>query len=191
MPNNPIESIRYEAGVQQRSVQWYMGQIRQLGMSSISAPGAMSAGIGKFVSSPDIGRMYLFAYDPKTKEKLPYWDAFPLIFPFASAPGGFRGVNLHYLPPLARNKFVQELMGYTTAKHLTERSRLSLSWSVLEAYAESYACVKHYLSNHVRSRFLQIHPGDWNTAALLPTEGFVGKSKSGVFKDSMEIIRGK
>ena len=28
-----------------------------------------------------IGRMYFYFYDPKTKDKLPYYDRFPLVLP--------------------------------------------------------------------------------------------------------------
>ena len=31
------------------------------------------------VDTPDIGRMYLFQYDPKWKSKLPWYDVWPLI----------------------------------------------------------------------------------------------------------------
>jgi len=34
------------------------------------------------VDSVEPGGMYMFLYDPKTKAKLPYFDRFPLIFPF-------------------------------------------------------------------------------------------------------------
>src|SRR4051812_17463081 len=33
------------------------------------------------LSENSIGKMYTFMYDPKTKEELPYYDIFPLIFP--------------------------------------------------------------------------------------------------------------
>ena len=53
-----------------------------------------------------LGNMYLFAYDPKHKETLPYYDRFPLIFPINKAKGGFLGINLHYLPPPFRAKLM-------------------------------------------------------------------------------------
>ena len=53
--------------------------------------------IGEFLT-PEIGKMYLFQYDAKHKKILPYWDRFPLIFPFDYAKDGFYGINLHYLP---------------------------------------------------------------------------------------------
>ena len=33
-------------------------------------------------STPDIGGFYLYQYDPKWKDKLPWYDIFPLVFPF-------------------------------------------------------------------------------------------------------------
>ena len=36
-----------------------------------------------------MGNMYLFAYDPKHKDTLPYYDRFPIIFPINKAKGGF------------------------------------------------------------------------------------------------------
>ena len=51
---------------------------------------------------PTVGQMYLFQYDAKFKDILPYWDMWPLIFPFDYAKNGFYGINLHYLPPNAR-----------------------------------------------------------------------------------------
>ena len=53
-----------------------------------------------------IGRMYHFFYDPKHKKTLPYYDRFPLIFPFKSVRGGFLGINLHYLPLRLRAKLM-------------------------------------------------------------------------------------
>ena len=43
----------------------------------------------RMVTAITVGRMYLFMYDPKMKEELPYYDRFPLIFPFRRVKGGF------------------------------------------------------------------------------------------------------
>ena len=64
---------------------------------------------------PQVGFMYNFFYDPKMKKELPYYDRFPLIFPFkrgyernrATEGGAFYGINLHYLPPHVRSRFVK------------------------------------------------------------------------------------
>jgi hypothetical protein len=57
-----------------------------------------------------IGSMQMFMYDPKTKDKLPYYDTFPLVVVVGPAPGGFYGLNLHYLPPILRAKMLDALM---------------------------------------------------------------------------------
>ena len=41
------------------------------------------------------GAMAMFFYDPKTKDKLPYYDSFPLVIVVDAAEGGFYGLNLH------------------------------------------------------------------------------------------------
>lgn len=179
---DPIQKIRDEVAAAngERSMQWYYGQIKRLGLRTGNE--ALYSGFGKFATGIQIGKMYLFAYDPKLKDSLPYYDTYPLVFPFASAEGGFRGINLHYLPPLARKTFIKELMRYLTATKLTEKSKLRLSWRVLQKYSQAQICVKQYLLSHVQSRFLEIDPRDWNTAALLPVENFVGASKKSIHK---------
>ena len=46
-----------------------------------------------------LGKMFFYKYDPKWAKKLPYWDMYPLVFPFEKAPGGYYGFNLQYIPP--------------------------------------------------------------------------------------------
>ena len=29
-----------------------------------------------------LGKMFFYKYDPKFEKKLPYWDMYPLVFPF-------------------------------------------------------------------------------------------------------------
>ena len=42
-----------------------------------------------------IGRFYFFFYNPKTKDKLSYWDKFPMVIPIMPYDDGFLGLNLH------------------------------------------------------------------------------------------------
>ena len=46
-----------------------------------------------------IGNMYMFRYEPKLKESLPYYDRFPIVFPIEPYSDGFLGLNFHYLYP--------------------------------------------------------------------------------------------
>ena len=60
-----------------------------------------------------LGNMFFYKYDPKFAKKLPYWDMYPLVFPFEKAPGGFYGLNLHYIPPRHRAILMDELKSNT------------------------------------------------------------------------------
>lgn len=140
------------------------------------------------------GRMYMFIYDPKHKKTLPYYDRFPLIFPFKKVPGGFYGINMHYLPPILRAKLMDALYSLkVTAKGGTrdEMTRLRLEYALL-AKAARYRwfkpCVKRYLNKHVRSRFVYVPPDEWNMTLFLPNEQFRKSTKVKVWADSRRAI---
>jgi hypothetical protein len=140
------------------------------------------------------GEMYTFAYDAKHKDKLPYYDMFPLIFPIGEAKGGFLGINFHYLPPMMRAELMDALYSITSNKKYDETTRLKLSYSVLKSASKFRffkPAIKHYLTSQVKSRFIYINPAEWDIALFLPTARFVGASKQKVYADSRKIIRGK
>jgi hypothetical protein len=134
----------------------------------------------QLTGSISIGSMYLFHYDPKHKATLPLYDRYPLIFPFDTAPGGFYGVNFHYLPYLQRAKLLDSLMRLTNDRTITETTRLNMNYRLLKSVAKIKflePCIKQYLNNHVRSRFLYVPPQEWSKALFLPLDDFVYKKK--------------
>lgn len=138
-----------------------------------------------------IGRMYLFIYDPKTKDDLPYYDRLPLIFPFQKADGGFYGINMHYLPPLLRAKLMDALHSLANNPAYDDTTKLKLSYKILSSAARfKYfkPCVKHYLNNHVRSRFLWVPASNWNTVLFLPIDRFVKARREKVWRDSQRMV---
>lgn len=137
------------------------------------------------------GKLYLYRYDAKTKHTLPYWDMFPMVFPYEKTADGFIGLNFHYLPYQARINLLSKLLAYSGDKTLDERTRLKYSWGTIVSaskFQPLQKCVKRYLSAHVVSRFREIPPQDWTTALMLPAETFIGADKTQVWKDTM---RGK
>ena len=148
---------------------------------------------------PQVGFMYHFFYDPKTKDDLPYYDRFPLVFPFkrgfvrqrAIESGSFLGINLHYLPPQLRARLMDGLYTISTDKTFDEDTRIRLSYNILNKASKFRffkPCVKRYLVNRVRSRFVKINADQWDTALFLPTERFVKKSKSYVQRQSRKML---
>lgn len=146
----------------------------------------------RLVTNVSIGRMYLFMYDPKTKEDLPYFDRFPLIFPFQKVTGGFYGVNMHYLPHVLRARLMDALYTVANNKANDDTTKLRLSYQVLNTASKFRyfkPCVKHYLNSHVKSRFLWVPAEQWDTALFLPLERFVGANKQQVWRDSRRMVR--
>lgn len=138
-----------------------------------------------------VGQMFLFSYDPKTRDKLPFYDAFPLVFPFRRERDGFYALNMHYLPYMLRAMLMDQLYSLINNNSNDETTRLRLSYQVLlssSRYRFFKPCVKHYLNSHVSSRFLYIPPQEWDTSLFLPTERFIGANKQNVFLDSRRKI---
>lgn len=140
----------------------------------------------------DVGRMFMFFYDPKSKDTLPYYDRFPLVFPFRMTPDGFYGLNMHYLPPILRARLMDSLYPLVNNDKFDENTRLiRLSYDILESsarYKWFRPCVKRYLNAHVRSRFIRVHPKVWDIALMLPTQRFVKSAKTKVWRESRNAI---
>jgi hypothetical protein len=126
-----------------------------------------------------LGKMYFFRYDPKWKAVLPIYDIYPLVFPIERYNDGFLGLNIHYLSVPERQSFVNQLSQYATAKNLTPNSRLRMTYGLLmdskKLATPARPCIKRYLWNHVRTKFIEIPATEWDRAAILPIELFVVK----------------
>lgn len=140
------------------------------------------------------GQLYLFAYDPKHKDTLPYWDRYPLVFPFRKESNGFYGLNMHYLPIQLRARLMDALYDQANNDEFDETTRLRLSYNILNSAAKFRyfkPCVKFYLNNQIDSRIYFIHPDEWEIALFLPIHKFKNARPSEVHKDSRNIIAGR
>ena len=146
----------------------------------------------RMVTAITVGRMYLFMYDPKMKEELPYYDRFPLIFPFRRVKGGFYGINMHYLPHMLRARLMDNLHTLANNQNYDDSTKLRLSYQLLHKASKFRyfePCVKHYLNTQVRTRFLWVPADQWETALFLPLERFVGATKQQVWRDSRRMVQ--
>jgi len=137
------------------------------------------------------GNLYMFLYDAKHKETLPYWDAFPMVFPFRKLKDGFIGLNLHYAPIHLRIRLLDNLMDYSTNKSYNESTRLKLNWSLISGASKlriAQPCVHRYLISHVKSPFKMINSEDWATAMMLPVQQFVGAASKTVWDHSIKSM---
>ena len=147
----------------------------------------------KQVSTEIVGSMYMFFYDPKHKETLPYYDTFPLVVVVGPAEGGFLGLNLHYLPPILRAKMLDGLMEITTNNKFNDSTRFKMTYELL-ARASKFKyykpCLKHYLNKQVKSKFALVPAPEWEIATFLPTAQFRKANSKKVYADSKKMIGG-
>jgi len=196
--NNPFQQqfqeLRDKASSKDtvKSYQWYMTQIRRLGLATPKPANVLKSDIGELVTTVRWGDMYLFLYDPKTKAKLKYYDRFPLVIPLQMESGGFLGLNIHYLPMKYRIYFMRKLMARAIYDENEEPYRFRITYEILNAskkLKEFRPCVKKYLFSHMKSKIIQIQPEEWDVAITLPVHQFKKDRPSTVWEDSMEQIR--
>lgn len=186
MATNPFDKLRQQGADSDKSAQWFQAQVSKLG--KINTNQLLKQ--GKLVNQILPGFMYLFGYDPKMKDTLPYFDRFPLVLPFRKIPGGFVGLNLHYIPYMIRIRMLQQLHQYASDDTMSEKTRVRLSWNIISGSSRLkplHACVKHYLLEQVQTRFMIVPYSDWVIASQLPIDNFVGARKDTVFRDSRRM----
>ena len=134
-----------------------------------------------------IGKMYFYFYDPKTKDTMPYYDRFPLVIPIERYNDGFLGLNLHYIHPKHRMILLDKLSDTTSNDTYDEKTKFKINYRYLSAASrifEATPCIKRYLFTQIESRFLEITADEWDIAAMLPVETFVGATTNKVYADS-------
>lgn len=173
----------------QSSYNWFKKRVRTVGGDR--ARDAMLDDARKkrrLREAPTSGKMYTYIYDAKYKDKLPYWDAFPLIFMIGPAKGGFYGINLHYLAPRARAQLFDALLSISNTSRYNANTKIKLSYDLLKGaskYKLFKPCFKHYLFDHLQSKLALIPADEWEAALFMPTANFQGANNSKVWSDSI------
>lgn len=178
-----LEKEGFKSTHSRRALTWLRAKIQNLNPTKQ----ALYADKSRLKNNAIIGKMYFYFYDPKTKDKLKYYDTFPLVLPIEEYADGFLGLNLHYIHPKQRIILLDRLSDFATNKKYDKTTKLRLSYELLSNLSKSYEhnpCIKRYLYSHIKSRFLEISADEWDIAALLPVENFVGATKNKVFTES-------
>ena len=134
-----------------------------------------------------LGTMYFYSYNPKWKDKLPWYDTFPLVFPIEKYNNGFLGLNFHYLSPKDRAILMDQLKAYSNNKLYDETTRLKLRYNMLEGFTKikrARPTVHRYLLSKIRSKFVLVNADEWEVALFLPVERFKKANKKKVWAHS-------
>ena len=146
----------------------------------------------RYTNKPSVGHMILFQYDPLLKESLPYWDAFPLVFPFYEDATSFTGINMHYLPPKMRAKLMDALYNIANNNKFDRTTKLKMTYDLLNSSAQFKLfkpCIRQYLKTHVRSRLIRINANEWDIALFLPIARFKKQRQDAIWADTRKKVR--
>lgn len=186
-----FNKYRQDPSIKNKTLNWFQRQVNILQKDRIQ-PNVLVRGDSTNRPTSRIlpGNLYMFFYDAKLKETLPYYDRFPLVFPYDTTNNGFIGLNMHYLPYQLRIRLLDRLLDYSTNRKMDNTTRLKYSWATIRSASKmalAKPCIKSYLSDHVQSQMLRIAPENWFTAMMLPVERFTA-NKNNVWADSIGII---
>ena len=163
-----IQSVLKAAGGRPKSTQWFRDKIKEFGTPNSSD----LIRDGKRTSVPTFGILNMFVYDPKLKDKLPYYDTFPLVLPIERIPGGFAGINFHYLRPGARFTLLERLQRFAVRNEVSSRNRFDVSYNRVKGIPLVKNAIKKYLFSQLRSNFLRIDYDEAALAVYLPVAQF-------------------
>ena len=191
LPANPfknIEKLRRETQPGNEYA-FYQQQVKKI-KKEVTPERLINSSTSK--KSISFGSMFLFRYDPKWKDELPYYDTYPLVLPFGVAEGGFLGLNFHYLPYYLRFKLLEKLYDFAADETIDDNAYINFSWQLTKGVAglkEAEPCVKHYLTDHIRSEFTLIKPAEWKSVVMLPLQRFEKAGPGKVWSDSLMKMR--
>ena len=179
-----IQKVLDETRGQERSVSWFRKKIKEFG----TPKSAELVREGKRSNTPFHGRLNMFFYSPKYKDKLPYYDRFPLVLPLERYSGGFMGINMHYLPIPLRTRLLDKLYEFSSNDKFDETTRLTATYNRVRNIPLVKPTLHKYLYNFVESQFRRIDADEFTVATLLPVQRFKKATDRKVWRDSRGMI---
>ena len=100
------------------------------------------------------------------------------MLPIQKAPGGFLGINFHYLPIPLRMKLFE----------LLDNKRFRGSYRSLKNLKYVKPTLHHYLRNHLASGFLRLEEDEFAPAIFMPVQNFKKAGVGKVWSDSRRMV---
>ena len=180
-----IQSLKNAARGRELSIEWYRQKVMEFGKPSSQ----QLVREGKRSDRPYIGKLNMFIYDPKLKEKLPYYDIFPLVLPLEYYSEGFLGINFHYLPIPLRAMLLDNLTTrFLNNDRLDESTRLRVTYNTVKSIKLVQPTLHKYLRGYTKSQFRRIDADEFVVATMLPVQQFKKASSKKVWSDSRKMV---
>ena len=163
-----LDPLKDKQGGIRKSVEWYRKNVASLA-DRVTASKLMRS--GKLNGIPSRGRLNFFFYDPKYKQVLPLYDRFPLVLPLETIPGGFMGLNFHYIRPVQRVSLLNKVQRFASGG-MKPSTRIDATYDGIKGVRVTKNMIKKYLYGHVRSSFLRVDFDEAALAVMLPVQQF-------------------
>ena len=180
-----FDTIKQRAGNADKSATWYRTQVNKI--ASNKTAGQLFRE-NKLNSRPSVGRLNLFGYNPKFRKTLPYYDVFPLVLPLEPIPGGFMGMNFHYLPPLLRFRLLERMQATATDSRFDSKTKFDVNYDDVKSIKIVKPTIKKYLYAYCQTGFLRINADEAAIAIYLPVQRFKKASDAVVYSDSRKFL---
>ena len=146
----------------------------------------------RIIKKPRHGQMYLFRYEPIGRQKLKYYDRFPLTIVVDVYRDGFLALNLHYLPIKLRIALLNKLAYFLNSHNYELTAKFKqLTYKNLIPFVrfrEALPALHRYNVNNFRSRVVKIFPDEWLLASFLPAQRWMKQSENTVYAHSKRLI---
>lgn len=192
-----IDDFDY-AKQQQTAKQWMQSRIQTLNTFTIGKTTQLRQtnilAEGRQKNTFELGRMYLFRYAPITRNKLPYYDTFPLMIPYYRKGSTIFGANFHYININMRRRLFENMvdLNYITDGTETDEPKFNFTYRRLKGknlFRFLPPTIHQYKLGRVRSILIEIDAREWPLALYLPVEAFKKTKKSVVWDNSLEQIK--
>lgn len=162
------------------SIRWFRTQVKNNSVSPrrVLRDPEISRNLKRAPEHIKLGELLLFRYDPKHKEKLPFYDVYPLsiIMSTGVSKAGEKYVislNLHYLTQMERERLLTAIYKSNTKGGAQEVLALVQRLSYYPGFRHA---IKMHLLNHMVGNVLSIPFDEWALAVNIPS-GFISKNK--------------
>ena len=151
------------------SLQWFQTNVRDIRRT----PSSLMKENQNFVTRFELGKMYMFMYEAKRKDKLKYYDYFPVTICLKRYATGFMGINLHYLAPRYRALLMDGL--YEFYREIEDESYFQIRYPSVKSISKlrwAKPCIKQYQYPYIDSRIVEVRPEHMDMVVMLPSQQF-------------------
>lgn len=151
------------------SLQWFQTNVRDIRRT----PSSLMKENQNFVTRFELGKMYMFMYEAKRRDKLKYYDYFPVTICLKRYSTGFMGINLHYLAPRYRALLMDGL--YEFYREIDDESYFQIRYPSVKSISKlrwAKPCIKQYQYPYIDSRIVEVRPEHMDMVVMLPSQQF-------------------